>query len=308
MKKEVYFIMLSTAAIENELLTFLSTAYSDLFREYILFTAAMLISCAVIPIFVVRMYNKRDRKRTETGNPFKAYTHRNTTPLLIHTVVKFLIPVFAVREMYYCLQLTDSMELYGVWPIVFCGFLVLLAIPAVVGLFRFRIYGLLTAGAFVFCFAAFEQYKNLLAAISDMQSQMQYNVIGQYTVYIVDDYRVTQSMAVSLMALVALTLLAVYYYKRRFLFMPGKLPRPTCRHCGQMIGKNDDFCTCCGRKVLIKPVSQIVTSLDRKKYCEKCGTSIHRSVCVKCENTIPNYLIAVARDKVGEVKKICSAA
>ena len=62
--------------------------------------------------------------------------------------VKFLIPVFAVRDV----LLPAS---YGKHE----------ALWHRVGLFRFRICGLFTAGAFVLSFAAFEQYKNLLAVI-----------------------------------------------------------------------------------------------------------------------------------------------
>lgn len=294
---------LSTVDIENELMALLSTAYSKLIREYILFTAAMLISCAVVPIFIVWMFNKSDRKRTKSGCSCKAYTHKKSTPLVIHTVVKFMMPVLAVRELYYCLRLTGSMELYGVELIVFCGFLLLLAILAMVGLSKFHVFGLLSAGAFIFCFAAFEQYRNLLAVASDMRDRTRYDMIGQYTLYIVEDYAVTKSMAISFVAFAALTLFAVYYYKRRFLFMPGKLSLPSCKYCGQVISKGDDFCTCCGKQLPINPIKQVIISLDRKPFCGRCGSFTNQSVCIKCNKKMPDYVKKITKEKVDKMKK-----
>lgn len=69
-------MVLSTADIENELTAFLSTAYSELLREYIFFISAMLISCAVIPIFIIWMFNRLDRKHIQAGNLCKVYTHK----------------------------------------------------------------------------------------------------------------------------------------------------------------------------------------------------------------------------------------
>lgn len=295
-------MLLSTDAIENELMVFLSTAYSNLIQEYILFTVAMLISCAVIPIFIVWMFNKSDKELAKIGSPYKAYTHKKTTPLRTHTVVKFMMPVLAVRKMYFCLRLTKSMELYGVELIVFCGFLILLAILAMVGLSKFRIFGLLSAGAFVLCFAAFEQYQNLLAVASDIHNRTRYETIGQYAVYIADDYIVTQSMAFSFAALITLTLLAVYYYRRRFLFMPGKLNLPSCKNCGQVISKGDVFCTCCGKQLPINPIKQVIIPLDQKPFCAKCGSFTNKSVCIKCDQTMSEYMKKTAKEKLNEMK------
>lgn len=300
--EEGYIMVLPTDAIENELIAFLSTAYSDLVQEYIFFTVAMLISCAVIPIFIVWMFNKSDRKHAKAGCPYKAYTYKKTTPLGIHTVVKFMMPVLAVRKMYCCLRPTESTYLYGVKLIVFCGLLILLAILAMVGLSKFRIFGLFSTGAFVFCFAALEQYQNLLAITADMRNRTQFETISQYTVYIVDDYIMTQSMAFSFAALITLILLAIYYYKRRFLFMPGKLSLPSCKNCGQVISKGDDFCTCCGKRLLINPIKQVIIPLDQKPFCERCGSFTNKSVCIKCNKKMSDYVKKTTKEKLDKMK------
>ena len=288
----------STAMIENELMTFLLTAYSRLFREYTFFTAAMLASCAIIPIFVVWMLNRRDRAYVRAGTPFKAYTHKDTTPLFIHVTVEIMMPVFAARALYYCLR---SWPTTNIVLIVFGILLLLLAVLAVVGLFKFRVFGLIFLGVYVFCYAAFEQYQNFLIVAADMQDRGKYTPVNQYALYVVNDYLITKSMAISFVALVVLTLLAVYYYKRRFLFMPGKLKFPSCEYCGQVISKGDIFCTCCGRRLRVNPTKQVIMPLDQKPHCSKCGAYTRNSVCSKCNNTVSDYAKKVAKEKAGEL-------
>lgn len=141
------------------------------------------------------------------------------------------------------------MDIYG-WEIVALDILLcLLLLVAAWNLSKWRVPRLFMTGAFVVLYATCDQYQNLLTVKADMDFQAGLAPVGGYTLYIEDDYYVTQSMAVSLLAGIVLTVIAGYYYKRRFLFLPGKLNLPRCEHCGQRISRGDKFCTCCGNPI-----------------------------------------------------------
>lgn len=288
----------TTAEIERELAGFLTTAYSGLIREYVLFTAAMLASCAVIPAFILWQLCRRDRRRVKKGEPCRAYTHRGTAPLVIHSMVMLLMPALAVRELYYSLYPVKRAEL-----IIPCILLILLAVPAAVGLIRLRPLGLLLSGAFALGFAAFIQYKYMLGVAADIGDMGKLDSVGQYTLYIADGYLTAVCMAAGFAAASSLALLTAYYYRRRFLFMPGMLRVPVCEHCGQVIGTGDFFCTCCGRRLLVRPVKQVIESLDRKPFCGKCGSFINKSLCVKCSGTARDVAKKTVRESAGEIKR-----
>ena len=70
---------LSTFEIEDNLNNYLATAGSQQIKQYILFTAAILIACVVVPVFLIRVIGKYERKAANTkGVPCKAYLFRVT--------------------------------------------------------------------------------------------------------------------------------------------------------------------------------------------------------------------------------------
>lgn len=292
----------ATIDIKQELETFLSTAYPALFREYLFFTTAMVISCVIIPIFVAWMLNRHDRKLVQAGSPYKAYTHRNKSKLGIHYAVMLLMPVLAGRRLLLYLRSMETLDFLGREIIVFNILLVLLAIWAAWGLFRFRVLGLLSTGVFMLCYAACEQYQLLFAVVLDMDGRTKYTTVEQYTLYIVSDYLVTQSMAISLAALIVLALLTIYYYKRRFLFMPRLTICPLCEHCGQIVSRGNDFCTSCGKQLRLNPIKQVITPLDNTPFCGKCGTFTNGSVCPKCSGTILDCTKKMAKEGLHGLK------
>lgn len=291
---------LSTLFIEEELEVFLETAYSSLLREYTFFTIAMAVSFVIFTIFAVWILNRRDRNRTRVGKPYKAYTHRDQAKHGIHVAVYLLMPVFAARTLYLDMPRVESVNVYG-WKIVVLNVLFLLFSAAAAWmLFKWRVSGLFMTGAFVLFYTVCEQYKHLLILKSDMSLHAKFTPVEEYTLYIVNDYELIYAMAVSLLAVIVITLLAVYYYRRRFLFLPGKLTLPTCEYCGQMISPDDRFCTCCGKPLGNRSAVHVIESLDRKLYCGICGRFTNGTVCLDCNKENEEELKKAIQERARE--------
>lgn len=288
---------MSTLTIEEELSNFLTTAYASLRKEYILFTLAMAVLGAILPIFVVWILNRRDQDSVRKEKPYKAYTHRKQAERGIHIAVCLMMPVLVARRLYLNVQLRASVGIYG-WEIIVLDLLLaVLSLAAAWNLSRWRVPGLFMAGAFVVLYAVCDQYQNLFAVKADMDFQAGLAPVGGYTLYIVDDYYVTRSMMTSLLAVIVLTLLAGYYYKRRLLFLPGKLKLPRCEHCGQLVYHGNAFCTCCGSPVRDSSAADVIESLDKKPYCGVCGKFTNGGVCAACSKGIADHLKEVASEK-----------
>lgn len=287
---------LSTLVIEEELNAFLATAYSSLLREYIIFTIAMVISFVIFPIFAVWILNRRDRSRAGAGKPYKAYTHRHQAKVGIHITVYSLMLVLAIRALCLDAMRVESVNVYGQKMIVLHILLLLLSAAAAWKLFKWRVSGLFLTGAFVFFYTACEQYKRLLILHSNMSRSAKFTPVEEYTLYIVNDYGLTYAMAVSLSAVVIVTALAVYYYRRRFLFLPEKLDLPTCDFCGQMISPGDGFCTCCGKPLRNRVAAHVIESLDDKTYCGTCGRYMNDTFCLFCNKENKEAIKKVNRE------------
>ena len=293
---------MSTLTIEEELRTFLTTAYSSLLKEYTLFTLAMVILGVILPIFVVWILNRRDQNSVMESKPYKAYTQKNQAKRGIHMAVYLMMPVLAARKLYLNMQLRASVDIYGEEIIVLDILLFLLSVVAAWNLSKWRVPGLFMTGAFVIFYAVCDQYQDLYIVKSDMAFQARLTPVGGYTLYVVDDYYVIRSMAVSLLAVIVLTLIASYYYKRRFLFLPGKLNFPSCEYCGQIISHGDTFCTCCGQRLRNSSVTPVIKSLDKKSYCGTCGHFTNGNICVACNKGKADYLKKAVREVASEKK------
>lgn len=291
---------LSTLIIEEGLRTFLATAYSSLLREYTFFTIAMAVSFVIFPIFAVWMLNRRDRNSIREGKPYKAYTQRDQAKHGVHIAVYLLMPVFAAMTLYLDVQRVEAVNVYG-WELVALDvLLLLLSAAAAWKLFKWRVSGLFMTGAFVFFYTVCQQYQRLLIVKADMSLHAKFTPVEEYTVYIVNDYNLTYAMAVSLLAVSIITALAVYYYRRRFLFLPGKLNLPTCENCGQMISPGDVFCTCCGKPLENRSAVHVIESLDKKLYCGTCGRFTNGIICLACNKENGEELKKVAQGHVSE--------
>lgn len=293
---------LSTLVIEKKLEAFLGTAYSSLLREYTFFTVAMAISFVVFPIFAVWILNHRDRNSVREGKPYKAYTHRYQAKRGMHIMICLLMPILATRRLYMDVPRVKAVDVYGWEIIVLDILLLLLSVAAAWKLLKWRISGLLMTGAFVFFYTVCVQYQQILIVKGDMSLRGKYTPVEEYTLYIINDYGLTYAMAVSLLAVIAMTALAVYYYRRRFLFLPGKLKLPTCEYCGQMISPGDTFCTCCGKPLENRATAQVIESLDKKLYCGTCGRRINGTFCLACNKDNEDELKKTAQEYASEKK------
>lgn len=274
---------LSTADITKKINQLLPAAYSSLRTEYILFTLAMAFSCIIFPVIIVKLLNEHEQNRLlKKGEPIKAYFFKPTSALGLHYTILLTVMVLAMREVTCSLKLAENTLVYDNKVIYISLLLLAFAAAACVNLYKFHFSGLLMTGLFIMLFAASKQYQWLLRANTVMEMSSGYKSVARYCGYVVTDYLVIQSMAVSLTAVIAIVLLVLYYYKRRFLFIPDKLELPTCNWCGNPLSQGNNFCTCCGNKVLVPPVKQTILPLDNERYCKKCGKRTHNSVCVHC--------------------------
>lgn len=293
---------LSTLIIEDKLEAFLETAYSSLLREYTFFTVAMAVSFVVFPIFAVWILNHRDRNNISEGKPYKAYTQRYQAKRGIHIMICLLMPILATRRLYVDVPRVKAVDVYGWEIIVLDILLLLLSVAAAWKLLKWRISGLLMTGAFVFFYTACVQYQQILIVTGDVSLHGKYTPVEEYTLYIVNDYGLIYAMVISLLAVIAMTAMAVYYYRRRFLFLPGKLKLPTCEYCGQMISPGDTFCTSCGKPLENRATVQVIESLDKKLYCGTCGRRINGIICLACNKGNKDELKKAAREYASEKK------
>lgn len=275
---------LSTIDLERNLELFLSTAFRSLKWEYILFTISIGMALLILPMFMIRIIGKWERKQAqEKGKLPRVYLFPPTAKRKFHFTVIFAMPILALHRLLRSFMLTSAYEIYNVNVIFLAGFLLFVALWAAIGLFRFRSHGLFLTGVFMVGYAAYKQFLWLQYADSAVKLAEGEEVFVRYSAYIISDYLIKASMLQNLTMLVIAIVLTVYYYRRRFLFTPNRLDMPTCIKCGKPINKGDNFCTCCGNKLQLNPIRLKVISLDEAIYCKKCGKNIQIKGCCKCE-------------------------
>ena len=87
---------LTTLKMEEELNNFMESAYPSLRKEYIFFTMAMVIACVIIPMFIIRVLGKYERRVAETqGKPCSVYLFRSTAKLDLHYTLIIFLPILA---------------------------------------------------------------------------------------------------------------------------------------------------------------------------------------------------------------------
>ncbi len=271
----------ATSIIKEELQIYFSSAYPALWREYMLFLLAMAAACAVIPLFTVWVLSRRDHKRAGKGEPCKAYTHRESVGM-VHLLFTAALPLLAARKLWLAL---GNRAAYGPWLIGAAACLLALAVWAAYRFWRWRVSGMFAAGGFVLGYAALEQCLFLRAAAEVFHTQEAQTEIVRYAWYIQLDYITTWAMAACALALAVLVFLAVYCYRRRFLFLPGKLAGARCANCGQLTGGDSVFCTHCGQQLPQEPapVRPAALSLDKEIFCKTCGDRLLKSSCPVCD-------------------------
>lgn len=274
---------LSTAAIKGGIEQFLSSAYPILTREYLLFTLAMMISGVIFPVFIVRVINQYEKNKIlKKGELPKAYMFRATSKLGIHYIGLVVLLIFAVGNVYHSIQLAKNEVNYNINIVFLSVLLMIFAFLAVYYLCKFYVRGLLLTGALIIFYSAYEQYLWWRRACSLLDMSKNYNPIARYGAYAMVHHLAMQSMVLSVLATVLVTLFFLYYYKRRYLFTPGKLNLPFCPYCGMAISKGDNFCICCGKELEVNPLYQSVIRLDEARHCPKCGKRVNSMGCVIC--------------------------
>lgn len=275
---------LSTFEIEDNLNNYLATAGSQQIKQYILFTAAILIACVVVPVFLIRVIGKYERKAANTkGVPCKAYLFRVTAKLGLHYTWIIFLPVLAIRRLYYSVQLERRYDFYGKWLSVFSIVLILFTLIAVSHLFKFQARGLIETGMLLVLDAVHKHCIWLGFADKVMDSAKGLSAAAGYGYYIMADNMFVRSMAADALVFAVVVFFTFYYYKRRYLFTPEKLHLPKCVYCGKAILKGDDFCTCCGTKLTVNPVEKPIEPLDEVRSCRKCGRGAKDIGCIVCD-------------------------
>lgn len=274
---------LSTAAIKGGIEQFLSSAYPILTREYLLFTLAMMISGVIFPVFIVRVINQYEKNKIlKKGELPKAYMFRATSKLGIHYIGLVVLLIFAVGNVYHSTQLAQNALIYNKSIIFLSVFLMIVALLTAYYLYKFYVRGLWLTGALIIFYSAYEQYLWWRRACSLLDMSKNYNPIARYGAYAMVHHLAMQSMVLSVLATVLVTLFSLYYYKRRYLFTPGRLNLPLCPYCGKAISKGDNFCICCGTKLTVNPLHQPIIVLDEARHCSKCGNPVNSMGCIIC--------------------------
>ena len=287
---------LSTLKIEEELNKYLEAAYPALYKEYILFTIVMMIACVIIPMFIIRILGRYERRVAETqGKPCKIYLFRSTAKLGIHYAVILFLPILAVRRMYYSVQLEKHFDFWGKGLSLSSLFLLLFTLSAVVNLFKFRSRGLIESGIVFFLGAVYKHCIWLRIAQIIISNATDIRAVLKYGYYIMVDSMFTHSMGADVIAFGTILFLTFYYYKRRFLFTPEKLHMPKCVRCGKPVIKGDSFCTCCGTGISVEAEERFIKPLDEVRYCRKCGNVAKDAGCIKCD--AQDYLETLIKDK-----------
>lgn len=229
---------LSTFEIEENLNNYLGTVGSQQIKQYMLFTAAILIACVVVPVFLIRAIGKYERKAADIkGVPCKAYLFRSTARLGLHYTLIIFLPVLAVRRIYYSLQLQRQYNFYGKWLSSFGIALLLFTLIAVVHLFKFQARGLIETGLVLILDAVHKHCIWLGFAGKVMGNAKGLRAAARYGFYIMADHMFVRSMAADVAAVGVIVFFTLYYYKRRYLFTPEKLHMPKCVYCGKVILK-----------------------------------------------------------------------
>lgn len=291
---------LSTAIIKEEIEQFLSSAYPILTREYFLFTLAMLISCVIFPVLLVRVINQYEKNRIlKRAKLPGAYVFRATSKLGLHYTGLFALIIVAVGTVYHSTKLAQNTLVYDKSIIFLSILLMIAAFLAAYYLYKFYIRGLLLAGGFIILYSAYRQYLWCRTARATLDISENYHLISRYGVYAVVHHLTKQSMILSVLTVAMIVFISLYYYRRRYLFTPGRLSMPLCPYCGKAISKGENFCISCGTELKVNPVHQPVNVLDEARYCSKCGKHVNSMGCTNCdgEKALEEYTKGKIKEK-----------
>lgn len=291
---------LSTAIIKEEIEHFLSSAYPTLTREYFLFTLAMLISSVIFPLFLVRIINRYEKNRIlKRAKLPGAYVFRTTSKLGLHYTGLFALIIMAVGTVYHSTKLAQNTLVYDKSIIFLSVLLMIAAFLAAYYLYKFYTRGLLLAGGFIILYSAYRQYLWWRTARATLDVSGNYHLISRYGVYAVVHHLAMQSMILSALTVAMVVVISLYYYKRRYLFTPGRLNMPLCPYCGKAVSKGENFCISCGTELKVNPVHQPVNVLDEARYCSKCGKHVNSMGCINCdgEKALEEYAKSKIKEK-----------
>ena len=144
--------------------------------------------------------------------------------------------------------------------------------------------------------ASFTVFKNWVwTTIALHEDLASYSLLGTFEMYAYYDYLFFSGMMLSLFSVILGVVIAIYYYRRRYVFrtIPAE---PRCA-CGNIIRKGDNYCISCRRQATINPVIEYpITRLDKETFCHKCGTKMLWDQCMKCE-TKKSIVVETLKDK-----------
>jgi hypothetical protein len=280
----------TTSEIESEVSNWVNSAYDDLVYTFILAAIAIFVAFIGLCIFSAAVSNK------------SAYVFKDTTPKKFH--YGFLIGIM-LSAIYKGFSLgTTNIPLY----IIAC----ILSGIAIMGLFHFKLYGLISSLLFLWTIGFASQLNGIFAVNYDRLTIGGYSTPGKVAVYTASDYAIKQTIIIGVFMLVLSIFIVIYYSHRRYLFKAYRTLTlnsiSTCTHCGMPIMTKMMFCTNCGIQLDANfniPVSFKV--LDTKKYCKKCGNFIDKTLgCVKCaaiELKNESLAVSIKRGIISGLKK-----
>ena len=257
---------ITTSEIEMEITNWVGSAYGGLQNTFtiavIAIFAALLGICVCSAIFAAK----------------SAYVFRDTTPKKFH--YSFLVGILiSAVYMGFGLGRTTNLPLY----IIACAFAVL----AVVGLSRFKVYGLVSSFLYLWTIVLAGQFAGILAVYKDRSAIGEYSAPGKVAVYVLSDYIIAKAIIVGIFMLALSVFVVIYYSRRRYLFKAYRPPEfdsyPVCAHCGMPILENVPFCINCGTKQEGGYFTPQYKVLQTAKYCKDCGNLLNKNdFCLQC--------------------------
>lgn len=258
--------------------SFVDHAFGDLFTEYKVFSIAAILLFIIAPLITVRLMQRYYRK----SYFFKTTTERIPHYLFIGILVLDGIRLFTanttalVPGAYYC-----------------AGAVLILILIAAVQLLRWRPSGVILTYIAISSFTIFKNWVWVTIALhEDLAS---YSLLGTFEMYAYYDYYLFSGMMLSLVSVALGITIAIYYYRRRYVFrsIPAE---PRCS-CGNIIRKGDNYCISCRRQTTINPVIDYpIARLDKELFCHKCGSKTLWDQCMKCE-TKKSIVVETLKEK-----------
>lgn len=254
------------ADLTTRMESFVDHAFNTLYAEYKLFSIAAILLFIIAPLITIRLMQRYYKK---------SYFFRTTTERIPHYLFIGILILDGIR------LFTANTTALVPGTYYWAGAVLILILLAAVQLLRWRPSGVILAYVAIASFTVFKNWVWVTIALHEDLAA--YSLLGTFEMYASYDYLLFSGMMLSLFSVILGVAIAIYYYRRRYVFrsIPAE---PRCS-CGNIIGKGDNYCISCGRKTTINPVIDYpIARLDKEVFCHKCGTKTLWNQCLKCES------------------------